>query len=171
MAYRHFFFSVSSVLTDIAHRYGLETTLTEYHLQHHWPEIAGASIAAHTRPDAIRFRRLYLIVENSVWLQQLTFLKPTLIEKINAAAGHSVLSDIVLRVGEVALPSESLQGDKTTARREEPIDAAPSEESRMEATVYAEAVRDPDLRARLETVMAKALSSPPRPPGRESRKP
>ena len=81
MPYRHFFFSVSSVLTKLAKRLGLEAKLLEAQLRRHWPEIAGEQIAAHTRPDQIRFKKLHLIVANSVWLQQLTFLKPTLLRR------------------------------------------------------------------------------------------
>jgi len=79
---RAFFDSVGSVLKSLVHRYGMESKLLEYHLRRRWPEIAGEQIAAHTSPDGIRFRKLYLIVENSVWLHQLTFLKPTLLESI-----------------------------------------------------------------------------------------
>src|SRR5688572_23499298 len=97
-----FFAPVASILKAVAHRHGIETPLFEHRLRRRWSEIVGDQLAAHTRPDLIRFKKLYLIVENSVWLQQLTFLKPTLIEKINAAAGGPVVSDIVLRVGDLA---------------------------------------------------------------------
>ena len=103
-----FFAPVASILKAVAHRHGIETPLFEHRLRRRWSEIVGDQLAAHTRPDLIRFKKLYLIVENSVWLQQLTFLKPTLIEKINAAAGGPVVSDIVLRVGELARAPRAL---------------------------------------------------------------
>jgi hypothetical protein len=92
---------VSSVLHGIARRFGMEAKLLEYRLRHCWHDIAGAHVAAHTRPDQIRFKKLYLIAEDSVWLQQLTYLKPALIDKINQTAGNEIVTDIVLRVGEV----------------------------------------------------------------------
>src|SRR5437764_14345778 len=98
-----FFASVSSILTNLAPRYGMEAKLLEWRLRRHWSEIAGEQIAAHTRPDQIRFKKLYLIVENSVWLQQLMFLKPTLLEKINEAADSQLVSDIMFRVGAVSI--------------------------------------------------------------------
>ncbi|MCH7566792.1 MAG: DUF721 domain-containing protein [Nitrospirae bacterium] len=99
------FDSVASILRSVLRRHGLGTKLLEYRLQQRWPEIAGEQIATHTRPDQIRFKKLYLIVDNSVWLQQLTFLKPALLEKIHAAAGSlegQGVTDIVFRVGEVS---------------------------------------------------------------------
>jgi hypothetical protein len=170
MAYRPFFFSVSSVLSGLAKGLGLEAKLLEVQLSRHWPEIVGEQMAAHTRPDTIRFKKLYLLVENSVWLQQLTFLKPQLIEKINAAAGRALVADIVMRVGDVRVPSEEANVRTLDVAAPEGCAATePSAEVRREAAACAETVTDPALRARLEAVVAKALSSPPGPPGQQDR--
>ena len=164
MSPRAFFTPFGSVLAGLAQRYGLGTKLLEHKLHQHWGDIAGAAVAAHTRPDTIRFKKLYLIVENSVWLQQLTFLKPALIERINVSAGHQVVSDIVLRVGDVTLPFE--HGNVTTLNvaPDCSVTTDPSDEARAQAAAYAEPVTDPDLRTRLAQVIAQALATPPRPP-------
>ncbi len=154
------FDSVGSVLTRLAHRFGIETQLLEHRLRRHWPEVAGDHIAAHTRPGQIRFKKLYLVAESSVWAQQLTFLKPALIEKINAAGGRAIISDIVLRVGEVGeVKSQKEKGKSVVDVQEEP---APSPETLEQAAAHARNVTDPDLRAHLTTVMARALSLPRR---------
>ena len=44
-------------------------------------------MGSHTWPAQIRFKKLYLVVRNSVWLQQLTFLKPALLAKLQAESG------------------------------------------------------------------------------------
>jgi predicted nucleic acid-binding Zn ribbon protein len=147
-------------LSAVARQYGLDAKLLEYRLRRRWPEIVGDQVAAHTRPDAVRYRQLYLIAENSVWLQQLTFLKPSLLEKINAAAGGPILSDIVLRVGEVSGETPQVQSTRGPAKREESDEHDPSPESMAEAAAHAHAVSDPDLRARLTAVIAKALAMP-----------
>ncbi|HKW85602.1 MAG TPA: DUF721 domain-containing protein [Nitrospiraceae bacterium] len=153
------FASVSSILTNIAPRFGMEAKLMEWRLRRHWLEIAGEQIAAHTRPDQIRFKKLYLIVGNSVWLQQLMFLKPTLLEKINEAAGSQLVSDILFRVGEIPSEPREVHGHDDEAPRL--VD--PSPESLAQATTHAATVKDPDLRARLIAVMAQALSFRDRP--------
>jgi predicted nucleic acid-binding Zn ribbon protein len=150
---------LASTLSAIARQYGLDAKLLEHRLGRRWPEIVGDQVAAHTRPDAVRFRKLYLIAENSVWLQQLTFLKPSLLEKINAAAGGPILSDIVLRVGEVSGRTPQVQSTKLKGKSEESDEHDPIPESMAEAAAHAHAVSDPDLRARLTAVMAKALAT------------
>src|SRR5574340_1201213 len=92
--------SFSTILAGLAHRLGLESKLFEARLRRHWPDIVGEPIATHTRPDQIRFKKLYVFVRNSVWLQQLTFLKPVLLQKVNGMAGQPLVTEIVLRIGE-----------------------------------------------------------------------
>jgi predicted nucleic acid-binding Zn ribbon protein len=97
----HAFRPLAAILQTVIQRHGLGVKLVEHQLLQRWPEIAGPQIAAHSRPDQIRFRKLTLLVQNSVWLQQLLFLKPSLIEKINTRAGNVIVTDILLRVGEI----------------------------------------------------------------------
>ena len=153
MAPRLLFASVGEVLATLARRYGLQSKLFESNLTERWPEVAGETIAAHTRPDGIRFKRLYLLVENSVWLQQLTFFKPSLLEKVNAAAGKPLVTDIVLRVGVIA-PMEQPQEKITRVE----ADSAGSPDSGVTqlAAALTERVTDPVLRTRLESLMTKA---------------
>jgi hypothetical protein len=167
MPYRHFFFSVSSVLTKLAKRLGLEAKLLEAQLRRHWPEIAGEQIAAHTRPDQIRFKKLHLIVANSVWLQQLTFLKPTLLQKINEAAGSEIVADILFRVGEI----KQVNREQGTGTGEESDRPRPTPEALAEAGSHTTSITDPELRARLTEVMAEALSHQTGPSARRDRRP
>ena len=95
--------SLSSILEGVARRLGLESKLLENRLRRDWVSIVGEPIASNTWPDQIRYKKLYLLVHNSVWLHQLTFLKPTLIQKLNGAAGGELVTEIVLRVGEIPL--------------------------------------------------------------------
>ncbi|MGH7259565.1 MAG: DUF721 domain-containing protein [Nitrospiraceae bacterium] len=154
MALHSFFDSIASVLSGIARRHGMEARLLEHKLLRNWSEIAGEPVASHTRPDQIKFKKLYLVAENSVWLQHLTFLKPELIGKINAAAGSAMITDVVLRVGSVARVERTREAEES----DEIIVSAPSPQSLAEAEAHTAAVTDPELRARLTEVIAQALS-------------
>lgn len=148
--------SIASVLTGLAHRLGLESKLLETRLHRQWSEIVGRQIAAHTRPDQIRFKKLYVYVRHSVWLQQLTYLKPDLLNKINAAAGEPLVSDLILRIGDFGPDSSPLeQCESEPAGRVEPPPAV-----KADAVHHAQAVRDPDLRNHFAAVMAQALTRP-----------
>ncbi len=94
-------------------------------------------------------------MESSVWAQQLTFLKPALIQTINSKVAGPVLTDIVARVGE--LSNVSSEGEKGTGEGEGSEDTLEAEVLR-EAASHAHHVADPDLRTRLTEVMAKALA-------------
>jgi len=168
-----FFASVGSVLKTVAHRHGIDLKLLEYQLRQRWPEIVGPQIAAHSRPDQIRFKKLYLIVEDSVWLQHLTFLKPALLEKIHEATEGQAVTDIVLRVGEL-YDTTTVEGQTPhVTPRSSTCDAAdaagvePSSEVLARAAAMTASVADPDLRARLAEVMANLMAARPRPSGAE----
>lgn len=164
MAMQSFFDSIASVLSGIARRHGMESKLLEHKLLRNWPDIAGDPIASHTRPDQIKFKKLYLVVENSVWLQHLTFLKPELIGKINAAAGSAMITDVVLRVGQVPRVDKEVRGSRFEVEQGTPShelptpNLTPPTDLLREAEAHATAVTDPELRARLTEVIAHALS-------------
>ena len=157
MGTRHSFHPIGEVVQQVARRFGLENKLLELHLRQHWPKIAGSQIAAHTKPDQVRFKKLYLVVESSVWAHQLTFLKPTLIENICAEAGRTCITDIVVRVGDVTdVAREKMEQDLDQAAPSIAPDVSP--ESLEQAAAHTQEVKDPDLQIQLTMIMAKALS-------------
>jgi hypothetical protein len=145
--------SFGSILSGLAKRLGLQSHLFELRLQQHWRDIIGEPIGSHTWPAQVRFKKLYLIVRNSVWLQQLIFLKPTLLVKLNERAGSEMFNDIVFRVGEI--PDAAAVAPGSLPQSVEVSDAA-----LMEARAHAAAVQDPELRTQLASIMAAAFSRP-----------
>ncbi|NOT22351.1 MAG: DUF721 domain-containing protein [Nitrospiraceae bacterium] len=148
--------SVSHVLEGLARRLGLETTLLENRLRRDWVAVVGEPIASNTWPDQIRFKKLYLLVRNSVWLHQLTFLKPTLLQKLDRGAGGELITDIVLRVGE--LPDAGYLPASTETSRE--TASPPSETLLAEISAHVTIIQDPLLRDRLAQLMAQVLTQP-----------
>ena len=145
--------SFSIILSGLAKRLGLQTHLFEVRLQQQWREIIGEPVGSHTWPVQVRFKKLYLIVRNSVWLQQLTFLKPTLLAKVNEQAGSELITDIAFRVGEIP---DARMAAPASQRQQQPVNEA----AVVEANAHAAAVQDPDLRNRLASLMADAFSRP-----------
>jgi hypothetical protein len=144
--------SVAVVLDGLARRLGLESKLLESRLRHRWADIVGEQIAAHTRPEQIRFKKLLIHVRHSVWLHQLTFLKPILLQKINAG-GAPLVAELVLRIGDVTDDAQNPENSVAAFPAVEP-----SPHTKAEAEQYAQAVQDQSLRERLATVMAQALA-------------
>jgi len=148
--------SVSSVLEGLARRLGLESKFLESRLRRDWISIVGEPIASNTWPDQIRYKKLYLLVHNSVWLHQLTFLKPTLLHNLNGVAGGELVTDIVLRVGEI--PSRAA-ASATTDRIDGNYQTV-SEVILAEASSHVSAIHDPDLRLRFTEVISRYPQAP-----------
>jgi hypothetical protein len=144
--------SLSSILEGVARRLGLESKLLENRMRRDWVSIVGEPIASNTWPDQIRYKKLYLLVQNSVWLHQLTFLKPTLIEKLNGIAGGETVTDIVLRVGEIPVRAAA-------SAIMPPIDddVTISEAEVAEVSSHVSAIQDPDLRLLFTSVISRNL--------------
>jgi len=151
----HSFTSFQTILQGVARSQGFDVRLWEYRLQTQWQGIVGEVLAAHTWPTRIRFRKLFVAVENSVWLHQLMYLKSTLMEKIQSEAPDLYLRDIVFRIGE--MPEQS----KTSLEsNQEPLEITP--EALFDATQHTRSVNNEELRNSLTRVIAKALSSSPK---------
>jgi hypothetical protein len=148
--------SLSNILEGLARRLGIESKLLESRLRRDWVSIVGEPIASNTWPDQIRYKKLYLLVHNSVWLHQLTFLKPTLLHKLNTVTGGEFLTDIVLRVGEI--PSRVMVSSAATPAIE--IDSTAFETLRAETLPHVSAIQDPDLRRQFTSVISRSLQSP-----------
>jgi predicted nucleic acid-binding Zn ribbon protein len=76
---------------------GLERGYAEYRLKKSWKELLGVMVARKTRDLRIRNRTLIVTLDSSVVRQELEMMKDTLVQRLNDAAGMSVIDDIVLR--------------------------------------------------------------------------
>ncbi len=148
----HAFSSSRSVIKEISQSHGFATRLWEYRLQKQWDALVGEVVAAHTWPTRIKFRKLHVAVDNSVWLHQLLYLKATLMENIQAQMEELQLEDIIFRIGE--LPEAREEAGDAPA---EQIAVSPDVEKA--AREYAQGVNDDELRDSLSRVIARALST------------
>ncbi len=64
-----------------------------------WKEVVGETYAENSQPSKIRKKQLTVTVSNSIWLQELTFYKETIIEKLNRKLGRKAVDKINIRVG------------------------------------------------------------------------
>jgi len=63
--------------------------------------IVGESISKVSQPISFRNNILYLGVENSVWINQLHFLKPELLQKINSRFSRNLVKDIRFKIRDI----------------------------------------------------------------------
>jgi hypothetical protein len=148
------------VLTAFVKIHGLEARLLEFRVQREWSAIVGEHIGSHTCAGALRNGKLFLLAENSVWLQQLIFLKTELLAKITEAVGPNVVHEIVLRVGYSApLPSptssaaESISGGDAVAM---PDESAVGSDVLCAVRQSVQGIENPLLLERLQTLFLKS---------------
>ena len=145
------FESIQSVLKDVSKGSALGLKLSQARLQQEWEGLVGHPIAKHSYPESIRYKKLYLVADNSIWLQQLVFLKATILKAIHSVMPDLDVTDIVLRIGSIPekppLPTTNF-----------PTSSVPPVLPSPFAITLTEQLNNPDLQALLSQTITKALS-------------
>jgi len=113
--------SIRSILEKTLKALEMDIPLKGYSIFGAWKEIVGESVASQTQPRTIRNRTLFLDVSHPTWMQQLQFLKPTLLDKINHYLGEPLIQDVRFRLGKISHPPSSSL--KTFSLEKEKLDS------------------------------------------------
>lgn len=82
---------VGALLKLALQRNGIDKKLARYEFVNHWAEIVGEEIARRSRPDCIKGGILVVRVLNSVWAQELYFLKAAILKRTQQYIGEQIL--------------------------------------------------------------------------------
>jgi len=117
---------VGEVLERVFKKIGIEQKIKELKVLNSWREVAGERIYKHARPFCIKKGTLFVKVDNSGWLTQLTYLKEKIISEFNKREGKEIVKDIYFRLGSIKnkkkfsfIPSKRI---KLSKEEEEEID-------------------------------------------------
>jgi predicted nucleic acid-binding Zn ribbon protein len=91
---------LSNLMTSLFSGTPVRKRLEEGRIWLVWDDAVGAHIAAKARPVSFRDGMLTVAVANSPWMQQLTFLKQGIINKLNEQLGCDLVQDIFLKAGQ-----------------------------------------------------------------------
>jgi hypothetical protein len=94
--------SIRSILEKTVKTLEIDVPLKTHSVLGAWEEIVGDSVAGHSQPHSIRNRILFIDVTHPTWMQQLQFLKPTLLEKVNTFLGEPLIQDIRFKLGKIS---------------------------------------------------------------------
>jgi len=130
---------------------GLGSRLSEYRVFGQWEQSVGTAIARHAQPQALRGKKLTLIVDSPAWMQQLSLLKPEILEKVNRTLGKEAVTDITLRLGEV--------GSRDVAAEERPVPLPLDSNELQKIEDYIRAIGDGDTREAVRRVIEKDFLS------------
>ena len=120
-----------------------------------WEAAVGRQIAAKAQPASFRDGVLSVVVVSAPWMQQLTFLKKGMMEKLNERIGHELVRDIYLKAG-TPPPSPVTQPE----RKKKPQRKLAETELRWIAEQTA-AVNDRELQETLASLLTKNLAETP----------
>lgn len=142
---------LSHTLDKMLKARGLGGRLSEYRVFGQWEKSVGPVIARHAQPQTVRGKKLTLIVDSPAWMQQLSLLKPEIVEKLNRNLGKETIKDITLRLGEI----ES---------REHPSEAPPVRtvlglDEREKIEDYVRGISDANTRDAIKRVIEKDFLS------------
>lgn len=148
------FASIAEVMGAATRRLGLKARLNRYGIWDQWQRIVGPAIAAHARPSRWQGTALVVRVAHPVWVQELTLLKPQLLEQIRGKLPKATIDDIRFESGELPpLPQEEERAAFNATHREL---------NDRDREVIAEALRplkDEELREAARRAMQKGLTT------------
>lgn len=89
---------LEGMLGEALRRLGLEQGVKARRSLTLWERVAGETIAKATRAGDIRNGTLYVYTRSSAWSQELSMLRETLLERLNAELGDDVVKDLRFQV-------------------------------------------------------------------------
>ncbi len=143
---------LSSSLGSALRACGLQGRLVEYRIFVQWEKTVGPAIARHARPRVLRGKKLYLSVDSAAWMQQLSLMKPEIIEKLNSNVGTGVVKEIALNLGEIEYAAER---PPDSARPRAPLSA--EERERIDGIV--QGIADSETRDALKHLIERDFQS------------
>jgi predicted nucleic acid-binding Zn ribbon protein len=87
--------TLGEVLQELLQQYGLADRVKELNAVNGWAEVVGEQIASRAHAKDVRDGCLIVEVSSSAWRNELYYLKPEMIEKINKHIGKKVIHDIL----------------------------------------------------------------------------
>ncbi|TET44134.1 DUF721 domain-containing protein [candidate division TA06 bacterium] len=90
---------IGKILDSLVDTLGLKKKINEEKVMALWEKAVNRRVAERTRPIKIQGSKLLVEVSGSSWRNELIFLKPELIRKLNSMVGRVVIDDIIFVAG------------------------------------------------------------------------
>lgn len=138
-----------SILESAFKSLEIDAPLKSYSIWGAWREIVGEAVALQSQPCWIRNQILFIEVSHPTWMQQLQFLKPTLLEKVNTYIGEPLIHDIRFRLGKISPVSQPTA--ETDSWKEEEL----GEETLKRIEILLQEIKDGEVRKSLRELLIK----------------
>lgn len=91
---------VGEILESLKAKTRLGKQLRQAQIWERWPELAGQYLCGHGHPQTVKDQTLYIEAYSPVWMNKFAYYKWDIIRRINQMAGHELVSDIFILLGE-----------------------------------------------------------------------
>ena len=145
--------AVSELVSRILENWDMGRLTREQRVFLVWEEALGPALARTTRPVAVHHGSLIIAVKDSAWLQELQFMKPEIVRKLNRVLGRGAIRELRFKIGswqDEAPPGKG--GEQENGEAPPDLDPAVVEEAKSAVAV----IPDPRLR---EQVLKALLAS------------
>ena len=146
--------TIKTILESVFQRRKLDSRLKGCQVFDIWEEAVGTRIARHSQPRGFRDHTLWVTVDNSIWMHQLTFLEGQIKEKLNQMMGSPLVEKIRFQIGESHSSSlETSAKASLPVWQEAELDDAVKEEIEKEVAI----LKDEELKTRLKNLFQKSV--------------
>ena len=95
----------------------IRAKMKDWRLWDRWEELAGQAVAAHARPARWQGKILIVRVEHPSWMQELSFLKPQLTERLKREFPACGIREIRFELGELPpLPARLAKPERQSSK-------------------------------------------------------
>ena len=91
-------FSIKDVLPNVLSSLGIKKGIERQRAIFVWGKVVGRDIRRHTKPRYVRGKKIWVDVDDPIWIQQLSFLKSKILKKLNTELGEEHIVDIIFKL-------------------------------------------------------------------------
>lgn len=141
---------IAAVLGKSWGKLATEVWPNEHKIKKLWTDVVGKAIAAKTEPSRLIGKKLHVTVTSAAWMNELSFHKADILEKLKKELGKGILTDIVFKTGRVESFKEAAPKPKPAAVR---TPRKITEGEAVDIDNISSTIKDPVIRAALKRAM------------------
>jgi len=151
--------SMGEVLGEFLRRTGINRKIQEQKILNSWEEAVGEGVAERTQPIRVKNRVLQVKVANSVWMQELQFMKELIMQKLHRQTGNDILQDLRFFIGEIEPSGGKDRNKKKESALLNRLSSGLSEAEKERIDKALSGLTDPELREILGRIYARGLAA------------
>lgn len=144
---RYDFAGIGDLVKVGLEKLGLQGAVRENSAMEVWAEVVGEKTASVTRPERVRDGVMFVTCRDSVWAQELHFLRPMIVKRINEKLAAKVIKEI--RLSGVGFRKGDKREEEGPAPPKEIVMPCLDDAETAEIEAAAANIEDPELAERV----------------------